>query len=160
LRTAPPLEPGARRALVQRRRPADAGHPADALQGRRRQPGHLVDLARLVVRRGAALKFGVVRHSIGALIRLKFGVVRHSMTGSRATWMMTGGLVGVAGLDPRFARVGAGGPWVLGCLVVADAQIGDRGRVALAADTIWLSTVPVAQPAARGPGEWAGLGQA
>jgi hypothetical protein len=33
---------------------------------------------------------------IGVLIRRKFGVVRHSMTGSRATWMMTGGLVGLA----------------------------------------------------------------
>ena len=33
---------------------------------------------------------------IGVLIRLKFGVVRHSMTGARAPWMMTGGLVGLA----------------------------------------------------------------
>jgi hypothetical protein len=33
---------------------------------------------------------------IGVLSRLKFGVVWHSMTGARATWMMTGGLVGLA----------------------------------------------------------------
>lgn len=33
---------------------------------------------------------------VGVLIRMKLAVMRHSSTGARATWMLTGGLVGLA----------------------------------------------------------------